>query len=75
MARYYFSAQVDNDLALFIAPLSDVDIELSGESVEDASGYFLYRRCYATTGSPVTVLARLHSEEAAFEMSRLLNLS
>lgn len=75
MAHYYFSAQLDNDRAIFIAPLSDFDLEMSGETVEDASGYFLYQRCNSSPERPVTLLARLHSEEAAIEMSKLLNLS
>jgi hypothetical protein len=74
MAQYYFSAQLDNDRALFIAPISDVDLEMSGEIVTDASGYFLYERCYSSPDAPITLLARLHSEEAAFQMSRMLNL-
>lgn len=75
MAHYYFSGQIDNDLAVFIAPLSDLDLQLSGEKVDDASGYFLYRRSYSEPDNPITVLARLHSEEAALEMSRMLRLS
>ncbi len=75
MAQYYFSAQLDNDRALFIAPISDIDLELSGEVVEDSSGYFLYERCYSTPDAQITLLARIHSEEAAFQMSRLLNLN
>jgi hypothetical protein len=75
VAQYYFSGSLDNDQTLFISPLSDFDIEASGETVEDASGYFLYQRCYSAPEGSLTLLARLQSEEAAVEMSRLLNLS
>lgn len=75
MGNYYFSRALENDRAIFIAPLSDIDVQASGEALEDASGYFLYQRCYRTTESQITVLARLQSEEAALEMCHLLNLS
>ena len=68
MAQYYFSAQLDNDRAIFIAPISDIDLDLAGEVVEDSSGYFLYERCYSLPGAPITLLA-------AFQMSRMLNLA
>ena len=75
MANYYFSAPVQNNQALFISALSDFEIEMSGEIIEDASGYFLYQRSYDSPDRPITVLARLHSEEAAFTMSQMLNLA
>ena len=75
MASYYFSAPVQNNQALFISALSDFEIELSGEVLDDASGYFLYQRSYDSPDRPITVLARLHSEEAAFQMSQILSLA
>ena len=75
MASYYFSAPVQNNQALYISALSDFEIELSGETVDDASGYFLYQRSFDTPERPITVLARIQSEEAAFAMSELLNLA
>ncbi len=75
MELHYFSRSLDNGSALFIAPLSDFDIEASGETVEDATGYFLYQRFYNDSAMPLAVLARLHSEEAALEMRQLLDMS
>jgi hypothetical protein len=75
MNHYYFSRPLDNDRTLFIAPLADLDIEASGETLPDASGYFIYQRSYGENDSPLTVLARLHSEEAALELSKVLGLS
>lgn len=75
MNNFYFSRALDNDRTLFIAPLADFDIEASGESLSDASGYFVYQRSYNDNQPPITLLARLHSEEAALEMSQMLGLS
>jgi hypothetical protein len=74
MPQFYFSSPISNEVALFIAPLTDYDLEMSGESVDDASGYFLYERCYSGHDAPIRLLARIHSEEAAIEMSQLLRL-
>lgn len=74
MPEYYFSAKIDAETTLCIAPLSQRRIELSGEEVEDASGYFLY----ATSGDgeprDVRILARLTSEAAAWDLKALLGL-
>ena len=43
MAEYYFSAKTDMETTLCIAPITDKRIELSGEEIEDRSGYFLYQ--------------------------------
>jgi len=74
MAEYYFSARVDSDTTLCIAPLTDRRIELSGEHIEDTSGYFLYKVKGGCEPGEVEILARLTSEEAAFRLKRMLAL-
>jgi hypothetical protein len=74
MAEYYFSARIDSDTTLCIAPLTDRRIELSGEDIEDTSGYFLYELKGGGEPNEVRIIARLASEEAAFELKDMLSL-
>lgn len=74
MAEYYFSAQVDGDTTLCIAPLTDKRIELSGQSIDDPSGYFLYQVRGGAEPDEVEILARLESEEAALRLKDMLAL-
>ena len=74
MSEYYFSARIDSDTTLCIAPLTDRRIELSGEDLDDTSGYFLYELKGADEPTEVRIIARLASEEAAFELKDMLSL-
>lgn len=74
MPEYYFSAQTDSETTLCIAPLTDKRIELSGEEIEDASGYFLYETKGGPEPGEVRIIARLTSEEAAFRLRDMLAL-
>jgi hypothetical protein len=74
MADFYFSAKVGDDTTLCIAPLTDRRIELSGEELEDASGYFLYTTIGGSEPCEVQIIARIASEEAAFTLRRMLSL-
>ena len=74
MSNYYFSAQIDKDTTLCIAPLTSKRIELSGQQVEDVSGYFLYQSRGGGEPSEVQILARLESEEAALRLRHMLAL-
>jgi hypothetical protein len=74
MADYYFSARLDNGAMLCLAPLTERRIELSGEVVPDASGYFLYSMRGADDFQDVEILAHVASEEAAWQLKAMLNL-
>jgi hypothetical protein len=74
MSEYYFSAQIDSDTTLCIAPLTNKRIELSGQQIEDPSGYFLYQTRGGGEPGEVQILARLESEEAALKLKDMLAL-
>ena len=74
MEGYYFSASLDNETTLHIAPLSNKTINLSGQRLLDTSGYFLYETRHSEEPKAVRILAQLASEDAALELSRMLNL-
>ena len=74
MSEFYFTAQVDEQTRMCVAPLSDEDLELSGESVEDSSGYFLYIATGGIEPSAIEILAQIKSDSAAWRLSQLLGL-
>lgn len=74
MADYYFSAQIDKDTTLCIAPLTNKRIDLSGQQIGDPSGYFLYQTRGGGEPGEVEILARLESEEAALRLRNMLSL-
>jgi hypothetical protein len=74
MSEYYFSAKIDSETTLCIAPLTNKRIDLSGQDIEDPSGYFLYQTKGGGEPSSVEILARLESEEAALRLREMLSL-
>jgi hypothetical protein len=74
MSNFYFSAKVDDETTLCIAPITERRIELSGEKIEDASGYFLFETKGGAEPSEVQIIARLTSEEAALRLKQMLAL-
>jgi hypothetical protein len=74
MAEYYFTTNIDNETTLYIAPLTNRRIALSGQEISDSSGYFLYETRKSNEPNEVRIIARVLSEEAAFQLSRILNM-
>lgn len=74
MADYYFSARVDSDTTLCIAPIAKKRVELSGQDIRDPSGYFLYQTKGGGDPGEVEIIARLESEEAALKLKEMLAL-
>jgi hypothetical protein len=74
MSEYYFSAKIDNDTTLCIAPLTDKRVELSGQEIQDCSGYFLFETKGDGEPGAVEILARIESEDAAFRLREMLAL-
>jgi hypothetical protein len=75
MGQYYFSKEIDSETKLCIAPLTNKRIELSGDTIDDPSGYFLYE--IKGNGDPydVYIIARLASEEAAIHLKDMLAMT
>lgn len=74
MSEYYFSAKIDSETTICIAPLTNRRIELSGQQITDSSGYFLYKTRGGGEPSEVEILARIESEEAALKLKDMLSL-
>jgi hypothetical protein len=73
MAELYFSTNVSNDVTLCISPLTDERASAAGIAA-DTTGYFLYERAQSGAATDVAILAQIHSEEAAFRLSRMLGM-
>ncbi|CAK7257695.1 MULTISPECIES: hypothetical protein [unclassified Shinella] len=69
----YYSGTLDNDLSLKLSPLTGEQARMADPQFEGAGGYFLYKTRKSSPKS-IEVLAQVHSDEAAFELSRLLGL-
>jgi hypothetical protein len=66
MAKFYFSANIGNDTILCIAPLTDRRQELSGQELEDTSGYFLFEQRLSDGPDSARVLAQILSDAIFF---------
>lgn len=69
----YYSRKLSNDATLKLAPISSLESEMAGLEAQDTSGYFL-TRTQVSDPSYVEVIAQVHSDEAAFQLSLLLGL-
>lgn len=69
----YYSSAIDNDLSIRLSPLTNDQARMADPQFAGVGGYFLYR---ARKSDPqcIEVLAHVHSDEAAFQLSRLLGL-
>lgn len=74
MAEHYFSTNIDNETTLCIAPLTNRRVVMSGQEIADISGYFLYETSKSEQPNEVRIIAQILSEDAAFQLSRLLNM-
>ena len=74
MLNFYFSANLDNDRTLCLAPLCERFLAASGQEITDPGGYFLYER-RASDPDSVRIIAQVVSDEAALELRGMLNLA
>lgn len=70
---FHFSGRLADETLLCISLLTDRAATACGLEPEQAGGYFLYQQDSADIRD-ITLLARVVSADAAFSLSRLLNL-
>lgn len=75
MAEFYFSATLDNERTLHLAPLTSRQIGEAGQEVEDTGGYYLFERHHADGLPKVEIIAQVLSEEAAFRLKDMLSMT
>ncbi|WP_156394220.1 hypothetical protein [Methylobacterium sp. Leaf94] len=74
MDAFYFSADIEENATLCIAPLTRRTAEAVGQSWEQCGGYFLFRRLKGNLDN-IEIIAHLESEVAAIDLAELLKLS
>jgi hypothetical protein len=75
MDNLYYTVNIDGGRELCISPLTDRLIELSGQDVEDQSGYFLYERNVRGGVTDIEIIARVLSLEGAFRLREAFKMS
>ena len=75
MADYYLSGVSATGERLVIAPITSEVAAAHDMKESESLGYFLYQKIDTSEKSDVSILAKLPSEEAAFELGRLLGLN
>jgi len=71
---YYFSRKLDDRRILVLAPLSSRRLAMSGEEIPDQSGYFLFEQVGEENCASVSILAQVHSDEAALALKNMMQL-
>lgn len=74
MEGFYFSAPIDDERTLCLAPMTDRRLAMATEEIRDASGYFLYELNGSGESARVEIIARIVSEDAAYRLRDMLNL-
>lgn len=74
MAQLYFSAQLDGETTLCLAPLTERRRNMASTEITDPSGYFLFEKKGPGEHAEVEIIARVESEEAALRLRELLRL-
>lgn len=75
MDYYYFSVDLDNGRTLCLSQLTNRRLVMSGQDIPDASGYFLYELHGKDESAPVEIIAQVMSEEAAFRLRDMFNMT
>lgn len=74
MMQFYFSATLDDQRTLCLAPLTDRMASMCSEEVADTSGYFLFEKRGNGDNANIEIIARVDSDEAALRLRELLKL-
>jgi hypothetical protein len=74
MDDLYYSVNIDSNRELCLSPLTDRLIALSGQDLNDESGYFLYERRVRGDFVDVEVIARVLSVEGAQRLRSAFNM-
>lgn len=75
MSDYFLSGETLTGERLIIAPITAEVAAAHNMDAADSVGYFLYQKTTRMHNSDVCILAKLPSEDAAFQLGRILGLS
>ncbi|MBS0238583.1 MAG: hypothetical protein JSR89_09185 [Proteobacteria bacterium] len=74
MGQFFFSAKIDNERTLFLAPLTERRKQNATEVIENTDDYFLYEKRGQGDDAEIEIIARVDSDEAALRLKDILNL-
>ena len=74
MEGLYFSAPVDDERTLCLAPMTDRRLSMASQDVPDTSGYFLYELIGTGETARVEIIARVISDEAIHRLREMIRL-
>lgn len=75
MADFYFSVNIDSDRTLCVAPLTDRRIGMSGQEIDDPSGYFLFEKQGTGDFANIEIIAKVLTEDAALRLRDMFQMS
>lgn len=75
MVALFFTKTIDNDRTLFLAPLTERRIAMSGQVIEDASGYFLFEQSGSEPGGGIEIIAQAVDETAAMRLVQMFGMT
>src|SRR3546814_3810058 len=74
MEEYYFSLDLGDNRTLYLSPMTDRWIAMSGEEVPDPSGYFLFEKHGDGDLASVDIIAHIPSDEAAMRLRDMFKM-
>lgn len=75
MSDYFLSGRAETGEDLYISPITSDIADANNIDRDESIGYFLYQKRPGSGNSGACILAKLPSEDAVFELAKLLNLS
>lgn len=75
MDNLYFSVNLEDDHTLFLAPLTDRRIEMSGQEIANPGGYYLYEKRGSGDWATIEIIAQVLSDEAAMRLRDVFKMS
>jgi hypothetical protein len=75
MVALFFTKTIDNDRTLFLAPLTERRIAMSGQEIADCSGYFLFEQRGSDATAGVEIIAQAVDEAAAMRLVQMFDMT
>ena len=73
MDYFYFSTE-NSGRSLYLAPLTQRQLAMSGDEISDTSGYFLFERHGTGEKAVIDVIAHVLTDEAAVRLKDMFGM-
>jgi hypothetical protein len=75
MATLFFTKTIGNDRTLYLAPLTERRIAMSGQEIDDPSGYFLFEQRGSDAVAGIEIIAQAVDEAAAMRLVQMFDMT